>query len=327
MKLSELLAERHAVAADGDTTSEAPALPTSAFGIEVDEEFIDFDPPPGIEEIGLVATFNSEGEFRDEVLDIAIAYKNVPKPVAVLLEIPHEENISDIEHVVFTAEGCEVSLSFLPPVELTVESFEAYCQRMELVAAAWASKINFSLMVLPVTSYFQHMIVELIDPEFAKSFVPDDPYIIERFHSRIPVALSDHLKARLRAVFKKSFTEDDGIDRFDETMIALCLKQLNNIEDITKEMAANSPSIAVENPDPKPKRKPRLASKSRSSKTKSSAKSSSSKTAKPAKPKSRAAKPKADDAKSKGKAKAGKSTKAAPRKKVPAARKAKPAAE
>lgn len=325
MKLSELLAERHAVTADGDTTSEAPALPTSAFGIEVDEEFIDFDPPPGIEEIGLVATFNSEGEFRDEVLDIAIAYKNVPKPVAVLLEIPHEENISDIEHVVFTAEGCEVSLSFLPPVELTVESFEAYCQRMELVAAAWASKINFSLMVLPVTSYFQHMIVELIDPEFAKSFVSDDPYIIERFDSRIPVALSDHLKARLRAVFKKSFTEDDGIDRFDETMIALCLKQLNNIEDITKEMAANSPSIAVENP--KPKRKPRAAAKSKASKTKSSARSSTSKSAKVDKPKSRSSKPKAADAKSKGQAKAGKSTKAAPRKKVPAARKAKPAAE
>ena len=241
MKLSDLIAERQALAAaDG----EAP-LPTTAFGVEIDEEFVDFDPPSGLDEIGLVARFKDDGDFKDELLDIAISYQMAPKPVSVMLEIPAEETIGDIVHVVSTIEAVNASASFLPPEVLTEETFEAYCQRMEAVAAAWASKVNFSHMVLPVTSYFQHMIVALIDPALGQSFVPDDPYILERFHNRIPVELSDVLKARLAVVIRNSFTDDDGIDRFDETMIALCLKQIDHVEDITKEMAANQPVPAA----------------------------------------------------------------------------------
>lgn len=233
MKLSELIAQRaEAVSKDAEAV-----LPTIAFGIEVDEGFMEFDPPPGLSEIGLVCRFKDDGDFADEVIDLAISYQMSPVPLSVLLEIPAEEEFKDANHIVSTIEAVNAGASFLPPEVLDDASFERYCQRIEAVTEAWCGKINFSNVLLPVSSYFQHMVVELLDPDFAASFVPEDEYIVERFHARVPVERSDALKARIRAVIKNAFTDEDGIERFEEVMIALCAKAINHVEDETKELA------------------------------------------------------------------------------------------
>ncbi|MCZ7861265.1 hypothetical protein O9X98_07565 [Agrobacterium salinitolerans] len=233
MKLSELIAQR-AEAVSQDATA---VLPTMAFGIEVDEGFMEFDPPPGLSEIGLVCRFKDDGDFTDEVIDLAISYQMSPVPLSVLLEIPAEEEFKDANHIVSTIEAVNAGASFLPPEKLDDASFERYCQRIEAVTEAWCGKINFANVLLPVSSYFQHMVVELLNPEFAASFVPDDDYIVERFHARVPVEWSDALKARIRAVVKNAFTDEDGVERFEEVMIALCAKAINHVEDETKELA------------------------------------------------------------------------------------------
>ncbi|MCV9965059.1 hypothetical protein OIU34_24485 [Pararhizobium sp. BT-229] len=233
MKLSELIAQREeAVRKDAKAV-----LPTMAFGIEVDEGYMEFDPPPGISEIGLIGRFKDDGDFADEILDLAISYQMSPVPVSVLIEIPAEAEFKDANHIVSTIEAVNAGVSFLPPEVLDDASFERYCQRIEAVTEAWCGKVNFSNVLLPVSSYFQHMVVELLNPGFAASFVPEDEYILERFHNPVPVERSDALKARIRAVVKNAFTDEDGVERFEEVMIALCAKAIDHVEDETKEMA------------------------------------------------------------------------------------------
>lgn len=233
MKLSELIAKREeAVTQDANAV-----LPTMAFGIEVDDGFMEFDPPRGISEIGLIGRFKDDGDFADEIIDLAISYQMSPVPVSVLIEIPAEAEFEDANHIVSTIEAVNAGASFLPPEVIDDASFERYCQRIEAVTEAWCGKINFSNVLLPVSSYFQHMVVELLNPDFAASFVPDDEYILERFHNTVPVERSDALKARIRAVVKNAFTDEDGVERFEEVMIALCAKAIDHVEDETKELA------------------------------------------------------------------------------------------
>jgi hypothetical protein len=246
MKLSELIADR----AESISKDATAALPTIAFGIEVDEGFMEFDPPPGLSEIGLVCRFKADGDFSDEVIDLAISYQMSPVPLSVLLEIPAEEEFKDANHIVSTIEAVNAGASFLPPEVIDDVSFELYCKRIEAVTEAWCSKVNFSNVLLPVSSYFQHMVVELLNPEFAASFVPEDEYILERFHNRVPIERSDALKARIRAVVKKAFTDDDGVERFEEVMIALCAKAIDHVEDETKKLAKFQVVATVETVDP-----------------------------------------------------------------------------
>lgn len=226
MKISELIALR----AEAATQDPCAALASTAFGIEVDEGFMDFDPPPGLSEIGIVARFLTDGDLSEEVLDLVIAYGMHTSNISVMLEIPADAVIGDMRHTISTIEAINAGASFLPPDDLDEASFEAYCQRIETATEVWCSKVNFSNVLLPISSYFQHMVVELIDPNYAASFVPDDDYVVSRFHDRVPVEKSDILKARIRKVVKNAFTDDDGVDRFAEVMIGICSKAMGQVE-------------------------------------------------------------------------------------------------
>ncbi len=243
MKLSELIELRKTPAIDGEER------PTAVFGVEVDDDLEDFDPPLGITEIGLVARLKDDGDFSDEFLDVVIAYQNLPEPVSVLVEIPAGEVIKDTLHLVSTIEAIQVSAAFLPPETLDEETFEAYCVRIEDIASVWASRSNFTQAVLPVTSYFQHMIVSLLDPELGRTFVPDDPYIVDKFHSKLPLEKSDALKARLYRLFHEGFTTEEGEDLFDDTMMALCRTQYAGIEDIARDLTMKYPHLQAAVPE------------------------------------------------------------------------------
>jgi hypothetical protein len=242
MKISELIALR----AEAASREPSEILPATAFGIEVDEGFMDFDPPPGLSEIGIVARFLADGDLAEEVLDLVIAYGMSTNHISVMLEIPAEAVIGDMRHTISTIEAIKAGASFLPPENLDGASFEAYCQRIEKATEVWCSKVNFSSTLLPISSYFQHMIVELIDPKYAANFIPDDDYVVSRFHDRVPVEKSNILKARIRKVVKDAFTDDDGVDRFAEVMIGICSKAMGQIEYGAIELAKHHEATLAE---------------------------------------------------------------------------------
>ncbi|MCS4089484.1 hypothetical protein [Rhizobium sp. BK176] len=233
MKISELIALR----ADAVAKDPSAILPTTVFGVEVDDGFMDTDVPPGLSEIGIVARFLGDGDLSEEILDLVIAYGMSPQKPSVLLEIPAEAEIVDIKHTISTIEAIGAGGSFLPPENLDDASFEAYCQRIEAATEVWCSNVNFDNVMLPISSYFQHMVVELLDPTYASNFVPDDGYVLSRFHERVPLEKSDILKARIRTVVRNAFTGEDGVDRFDEVMIGICSKAVAQVEYGTSELA------------------------------------------------------------------------------------------
>lgn len=190
-------------------------VPTSdddyfVFGVEVDAEI--FDPLENVREIGILAKTKPNGMVDDVVMDILIAYHL--QGLDTILEIPHEVHFFEARHLVQTAVAANSSLSFLPPEDLDDESFEAYCVKLETVTKAYMGQQSVQRFVMPVTNYLQHMFLEVIDPVRAKTFVPEDSYVLARFHSVMPVERSDALKARVRAVILEAAGGEEGFREF-----------------------------------------------------------------------------------------------------------------
>ena len=179
------------------------------FGVEVDCD--DVTPPRNIREIGLVAKTEG-GELTNEVLDVAISY--ILSGIDVLLEFPAGVDIGDPRHLMATAASVNASLSLLPPEELTDESFEAYCQRLEAMTAAYLKQLTMTKFVMPITNYLQYCYIEVLDPEQAKTFVPEDGYVLKRFHESMTIEQSDALKARVRKVIVENFGGEEGFRSF-----------------------------------------------------------------------------------------------------------------
>jgi len=179
------------------------------FGIEVDTD--DVTPPRNVREIGLIAK-TENGELTNEVLDVTISY--ILAGIDVLVEFPAEVEIGDPRHLMATAASVNASLSLLPPEELTDESFETYCQRLEAVTAAYLKQLTMTKFVMPVTNYLQYCYTEVLDAELARSFVPEDGYVLSRFHDSMTIEQSDKLKARVRKVIVDNFGGEEGFRKF-----------------------------------------------------------------------------------------------------------------
>lgn len=202
IKLSELIEQRK---------SFVPASEDDhfVFDVEVDKE--DFFPPAHVREIGILAR-TTRGIIDEVVMDLVIAYHLAG--VDVILEFADGVEYRDARHLVSTAAQSNASLSFLPPEDLTDESFEAYCVKLEDVTRAYMGQQAMTRFVMPVTNYLQHMFLEVIDPEKAKSFVPEDVYVLTRFHNVMPVDRSDVLKARIRDVIYDVAGGEEGFREF-----------------------------------------------------------------------------------------------------------------
>lgn len=192
-KLSELIKDRESF----ESTNEEDFF---VFGIEVDTD--DVTPPRNVREIGLIAK-TEDGELTNEVLDVTISY--ILAGIDVLVEFPADVDIGEARHLLATAASVNASLSFLPPKELTAESFEAYCQRLEAVTSAYLRQLTMTKFVMPVTNYLQYCYIEVLDPDASKTFVPEDGYVLSRFHESMTVDQSDLLKERIRKVIVDHF--------------------------------------------------------------------------------------------------------------------------
>jgi hypothetical protein len=208
IKLSELHEQRKSFVPSSDDDY-------FVFDVEVDEEL--FSPPAHVREIGVLAT-TTKGMVDDVVMDVLIAYHLAG--LDTILEFRHEVDFFDARHLVQTAAQSNASLSFIPPVDLNDESFEAYCLKMEAIAKAYMAQQAMTRFVMPVTNYLQHMFLEVMDPEKAKSFVPEDSYVLARFHTVMPVERSDALKARIRAVIVETAGGEEGFREFALGVIA-----------------------------------------------------------------------------------------------------------
>ena len=194
---------------DRETFEPAAEEDFFVFGIDVDTD--DVTPPRNVREIGLIAK-TADGELTNEVLDVTISY--ILAGIDVLVEFPSDVDIGDPRHLMATAASVNASLSMLPPGELTDESFEAYCQRLESVAAAYLKQATMTKFVMPVTNYLQYCFIEILDGDRAKSFVPEDGYVLSRFHESMSVEQSDALKARVRKVIVDNFGGEHGFRTF-----------------------------------------------------------------------------------------------------------------
>jgi hypothetical protein len=192
-KLSELIKDRESFQPGNEEDY-------FVFGIEVDTD--DVTPPQYVREIGLIAQ-TENGELTNEVLDVAISY--VLAGIDVLLEFPAEVDCGDARHLMATAASVNASLSFLPPKELTPESFERYCQRLEAITAAYLKQLTMTKFVMPITNYLQYCYIEVLDPDASKNFVPEDGYVLSRFHGSMTVEQADTLKERVRTVIVDNF--------------------------------------------------------------------------------------------------------------------------
>lgn len=201
-KLSDLIKERESFIPQSDDDY-------FVFGVEVDTD--DVTPPANIREIGLVAA-TEDGELTNEVLDATISY--ILAGIDVVVEIPAEVVISDARHLMATAASMNASLSFLPPVTLTDETFEAYCVRLEAATDAYLRQLTMTKYVMPITNYLQYMYVEALDANYAKGFVPEDGYVISRFHESMTLEQSDALKARVRSIVTNHFGGEGEFKNF-----------------------------------------------------------------------------------------------------------------
>ena len=212
-----------------------PAIPESAFGVEVDVE--SFTPPQGLKEIGL--RYKAEGGDIDVTrVDVVISY--TVSGVGVILEIPAEAEGVDAKYTMSLAANMGISLALLPPASDDPALAAAYVERVGSFAAAFLGHANFSGEVLPVTSYLEYMFVERLKD--ASSFAATDPYIVENFVEATSAELVDRMKAAIRDRVHAHFGGEEGFANFSTVLFA---KIRDRVEGCCRDMVAQAPQEAT----------------------------------------------------------------------------------
>lgn len=184
-------------------------VPERAFGVIAD--VVSFDPPPGLVEISLVAPESDEG-IDYKVLDIAISYL-LTKKVDVTVEFAAETAIKDPAYIMQVSSAIGLGVSLLPPTSDGEGEFEAYVSRLEQFVAVYCAQTTLAKPLLPVTSYLEYLMVEMLAPETAASFSPTDPYVIDRFASVMSSDRADAMKARMRAAFENFYGGKEAFEQ------------------------------------------------------------------------------------------------------------------
>jgi hypothetical protein len=214
------------------------------FGIVIDTD--DLAVPFGLREAGLRAK-TVDGELDFDTLDLAIEYRL--RGLDVMLEIVDIEAIEDMSNLISVAASTKISLSFLPPEDKSDEAFERYCLRIEEATKAYLNQPNMLQFVLPVSSYLEYMFLEILNPDRAKTFTPNDEYVIRVYHSEMTVERSDAMKARIRVLIHEHFGDEDGFKEFALDLVgAIC-------QTVDTSVAAFAPPKVKAKPVRKPRAK------------------------------------------------------------------------
>lgn len=229
MKLSDLLKQ--------------DPMPERAFGIVVDVE--DFDPPAGLGEISFVAPLGPDGIDTD-VLDVAISYL-LTKKIEVTFEFAAEVPIKDPKYLVQLGTSIGAAISLLPPETDDEDAFWAYVQRLEGFVAVYGELANVSKPLLPITSYLEYLVVEMLDPASAANFTPTDPYVIERFASVMTLDRSDAMKERLREAFERYYGGREAFESHYRAQVAMIYAENEAVlNHVVQSQAAQDEAATVE---------------------------------------------------------------------------------
>jgi hypothetical protein len=223
MLLSELLA--------------ADPVPAAAYGVVVDCQ--DLVTPVGLREVGVVAEFEADGVYLSaDVFDLVISC--AAAKIETVVEVASHTAIPSPKEFMVAALSCGFSIALLPPaMAASDEAFESYALRLEEFVSLYAETANFGKYVLPVTSYFEYLIVEGIDPEAAKAFVPKDQYVVERFASVVATGRSDAFKDRMRKAFETVYGGPDAFAEFRKALVKGVFDETRaNVEDMVRKAEA-----------------------------------------------------------------------------------------
>lgn len=191
---------------------------------EESSEFLNKMPPENLKEISFIFEM-SDDILKNELTDILSNYRR--KKVDVILEVPLHflkneleqsvpEKRSLIKYILSIAHNLDVSIVFLPYNHELTEGFfteQFYNEIIKKVTEELTSRTKYEKFIVPVSNYMEYLMTErILGEEKAKNFKPKDQYVIDNFHSIMPIEHSDKLKETIRQVLYDFY---GGKDEFD----------------------------------------------------------------------------------------------------------------
>lgn len=200
--------------------------PTQGEGFfrEVSVDVESFVPPEGLKSIGFLYQ-GSGGDLGELILDVMIAYAIAG--VEVVLEVPADEPSVDIPYLISVATNVGFTLSLLPPIDESEETFQNYMERVVACTDSYISQPNVSRYVYPVSNFLEYLFIESwTDSAQVK---PNDEYVAQAFLSRLPKDREDRLKAAMRERIFHYYGGELGFKTFSKGMLKSISKEVVNI--------------------------------------------------------------------------------------------------
>jgi hypothetical protein len=178
-----------------------------AYGITVDEFVVNL--PYHMEEIGLLASKEDNGELSFDLLDVALAL--IANGVDVVIEVPYDFDMP-AKDLLIVALNCGISISILAPNNGSESDYDKYSDILCEYTSLWLSQPNAVKMLYPSSGYLQYMINEVFN--FKTPDISKDKYIIENFVKDIDIKIMDKMKDKLKLTIFEVFGGKDDFEVF-----------------------------------------------------------------------------------------------------------------
>lgn len=186
------------------------------YGVEVDEESI--VKPEGLEEIAFLYK-SDNGQFDPMLMDAIIAYRYAQADVILEIEIDDED--LDVPYMINFASNADFSIAVLPPKDPAY--YDKFLEVNNQFIEAYFKLPNYSKFVYPLSSYLEYMFAETVTD--VSEYKAQDPYILERFVSRITPEFEDKMKAEMRKKIFEIFESEENFRAFAHSVMWKIYKQ------------------------------------------------------------------------------------------------------
>ena len=209
----------------------------SIYCVELDENSVKTEyatPPDALETVGFLFKVDEDGMIEESLLDIIISYKLTN--LSVVIEVPAHLLVSgEIEpkYLLQLASNVDFSVSLLPPGHPKVDSSvtqEQYQKIIDAFTDELLSRQNFDKEIMPITSFFQYVMMEkLLGEEKMTAFKIQDSYIIEVFATILSVENSDKFKSSIRAKLYDYYGSKENFDSVAQLMFESLYNKAKNV--------------------------------------------------------------------------------------------------
>lgn len=205
------------------------------YGIELDSDSSKTEystPPVNLESIGFVFKVDADGMIEENLLDIIISYKLTN--LSVIVEVPAQlfEKIEP-KYLLQLASNVDFAISLLPPGHSLVDSSvtqEKYQDLIGKFTQELLSRQNFDKQVVPITSFFQYVMMEkFIGTEKMKGFEIEDQYILDNFANVLTTENSDKFKAIIRSKLYDFYGSEEEFNAVAQLMQEALYNKAKNV--------------------------------------------------------------------------------------------------